>query len=140
MPFLAITLLWFLNSKKELPKEGRNHWLSNLLLILCLVLFAVLAVNELRNFIEKRRTPQFRLKAAHVLWATAKCRHPGSATRAGGPVRRLRPNKVWSCVGYSEKLTQCAAAATGPKRREPMASGARQREKRGFLSSSNLPK
>ncbi|PUF88027.1 hypothetical protein, partial [Geobacillus sp. LYN3] len=47
-----------------------------------------------------------------------------SATRAGGPVRRLRPNKVWSCVGYSEKLTQCVAAATGPKRREPMASGA----------------
>jgi hypothetical protein len=49
MPFLAITLLWLLNSKKELPEEGRIHWLSNLFLILCLVLFAVLAVNELRN-------------------------------------------------------------------------------------------
>ncbi|MBB3870336.1 divalent metal cation transporter [Parageobacillus toebii NBRC 107807] len=49
MPFLAITLLWLLNSKKELPEGRRNHWLSNLLLILCLVLFAVLAVNELRN-------------------------------------------------------------------------------------------
>uniref|UniRef100_C5D772 Uncharacterized protein n=1 Tax=Geobacillus sp. (strain WCH70) TaxID=471223 RepID=C5D772_GEOSW len=27
---------------------------------------------------EKRKAAQFRLKAAHVLWATAKCRHPGS--------------------------------------------------------------
>ncbi|EZP75924.1 hypothetical protein H839_11644 [Parageobacillus genomosp. 1] len=59
----------------------------------------------------KAEGAQFRLKAAHVLWATAKCRHPGSAKRAGGPARRLRPNKVWSCVGYSEKLTQCVAAA-----------------------------
>jgi Mn2+/Fe2+ NRAMP family transporter len=49
MPFLAITLLWLLNSKKELPEEGRNHWLSNLFLALCLVLFVVLAINELRN-------------------------------------------------------------------------------------------
>jgi hypothetical protein len=30
MPFLAITLLWLVNSKKELPEEGRNHWLFNL--------------------------------------------------------------------------------------------------------------
>jgi hypothetical protein len=78
---------------------------------------------------EKRRAPQFRLKAAHVLWATAKCRHPGSATRAGEPARRLRPNKVWSCAGYSEMLTQCVAAAAGSKRREPMAHGAGQRRK-----------
>lgn len=49
MPFLAITLLWLLNSKKELPEEGRNHWLSNLFLTLCLVLFVILAINELRN-------------------------------------------------------------------------------------------
>jgi hypothetical protein len=29
----------------------------------------------------KAEASQFRLKAAHVLWATAKCRHPGSRDR-----------------------------------------------------------
>ncbi|STO36722.1 Uncharacterised protein [[Flavobacterium] thermophilum] len=47
MPFLAVTLLYLLNSKKALPDEGRNHWLSNALLVLCLALFAVLSINEL---------------------------------------------------------------------------------------------
>jgi hypothetical protein len=28
--------------------------------------------------IRKAKASQFRLKAAHVLWATAKCRHPSS--------------------------------------------------------------
>jgi hypothetical protein len=30
---------------------------------------------------KKSGSAQFRLKAAHVLWATAKCRHPGSRER-----------------------------------------------------------
>jgi hypothetical protein len=30
------------------------------------------------GLIRKAKAAQFRLKAAHVLWATAKCRHPGS--------------------------------------------------------------
>ncbi|MCQ6498050.1 hypothetical protein, partial [Vibrio parahaemolyticus] len=49
MPFLAVTLLWLLNSKKQLPEQERNHWFSNLFLSLCLLLFAVLAASELRH-------------------------------------------------------------------------------------------
>jgi hypothetical protein len=49
---------------------------------------------------------------------------------AGGLARRLRPNKVWSCVGYSEKLTQCVAATARPKRPEGLGAGAGQYEKR----------
>lgn len=44
MPFLAGTLLALLNSKTRVPKEFRNGWLSNGLLILALALFAALLV------------------------------------------------------------------------------------------------
>jgi Mn2+/Fe2+ NRAMP family transporter len=47
MPFMAVTLLWLLNSKKYLPSQERNNWFSNVLLSLCLVLFVVLAAIEL---------------------------------------------------------------------------------------------
>lgn len=56
MPFLAVTLLILLNRRRdgaiahtEVPKRWRNGWLSNSLMVLCAVLFAVLAANELRG-------------------------------------------------------------------------------------------
>ena len=50
MPFLAITLLWILNSDR-VPQRYRNHWLSNALLVLTALAFVVLSVNELKEFI-----------------------------------------------------------------------------------------
>lgn len=56
MPFLAVTLLVLLNRRRdgalehtEVPQQWRNGWLSNSLLVLCAVLFAALALNELRG-------------------------------------------------------------------------------------------
>ncbi len=46
MPFLAITLIWLLNSAR-VPKEWRSSWLSNGLLGLSAALFIVLCINEL---------------------------------------------------------------------------------------------
>lgn len=46
MPFLAITFLWLLNSRR-VAREYRNGWLANTFLGACLLLFAVLGVNEL---------------------------------------------------------------------------------------------
>jgi len=46
MPFLALTLLWLLNSKRT-PVEWRSHWLSNAMLASGGVLFCVLAAREL---------------------------------------------------------------------------------------------
>jgi len=45
MPFLAFTLLWLLNRRVEGPH--RNGWLSNATLSFSLLLFLVLAVNEI---------------------------------------------------------------------------------------------
>jgi Mn2+/Fe2+ NRAMP family transporter len=50
MPFLAITLIWLLNSSR-VPKEWRNGWLSNGLLGAAALLFVVLCVSELINLI-----------------------------------------------------------------------------------------
>ena len=47
MPFLALTLLWLLNARKHTGVADRNPLFSNVILGLSLVLFAVLAVNEL---------------------------------------------------------------------------------------------
>lgn len=56
MPFLAVTLLILLNRRRdgaiehtEVPQRWRNGWLSNSLMLLCAVLFAVLAASELRG-------------------------------------------------------------------------------------------
>ncbi|GAA4363477.1 Nramp family divalent metal transporter [Nocardioides caricicola] len=56
MPFLAVTLLVLLNKRRAgalphsaVPDEWRNGWVSNGLLLLCAVLFAALAVNEIRK-------------------------------------------------------------------------------------------
>ncbi|GAA2363388.1 Nramp family divalent metal transporter [Saccharopolyspora halophila] len=46
MPFLAGTLLVLLNSKSMMPAAQRSRWLSNTLLVLCLALFATVAVTE----------------------------------------------------------------------------------------------
>ncbi|NRD25875.1 Nramp family divalent metal transporter [Frigoribacterium sp. VKM Ac-2836] len=46
MPFLAITLLWLLNSSRT-PAEWRSRWLSNSLLAICAVLFVVLGSQQL---------------------------------------------------------------------------------------------
>lgn len=56
MPFLAVTLLVLLNRRRagalphsEVPEEWRNGWWSNGLMALCALLFAALAVNEIRE-------------------------------------------------------------------------------------------
>lgn len=49
MPFLAITLLYLLNSKKYTKEKDRWQWLSNIALGASILLFVVLAVNELKN-------------------------------------------------------------------------------------------
>ncbi|MEI4488385.1 Nramp family divalent metal transporter [Frigidibacter sp. MR17.14] len=46
MPFLAITLIWLLNSSR-VPREWRNGWISNGLLGASALLFIALCVNEL---------------------------------------------------------------------------------------------
>ena len=48
MPFLAVTLLWILNSDRT-PAIWRNKWLSNVLLVICTALFAYLAAQQLVN-------------------------------------------------------------------------------------------
>ncbi len=48
MPFLALTLVWLLNSSRT-PREWRNRPLSNILLVLSGLLFLVLCVQELRD-------------------------------------------------------------------------------------------
>jgi hypothetical protein len=45
MPFLAVTLLWLLNTDRT-PAEWRNKIWSNVALALCALAFAALAVNE----------------------------------------------------------------------------------------------
>lgn len=46
MPFLAISLLVLLNSKK-VESEFRNNWIANAVLIGCLLMFIVLGISEL---------------------------------------------------------------------------------------------
>ncbi len=50
MPFLALTLLWLLNSSRT-PVEWRSGMLSNALLVLAAALFIFLCVHELANFL-----------------------------------------------------------------------------------------
>ncbi|MDT1062700.1 Nramp family divalent metal transporter [Paracoccus sp. CPCC 101403] len=46
MPYMAITLLWILNTDR-VPAEWRNRPLTNLMLLLCALAFIALALNEL---------------------------------------------------------------------------------------------
>lgn len=50
MPFLAITLLWLLNTDRT-PAEWRNKLHSNVLMALCALAFIALCVNEVRKAI-----------------------------------------------------------------------------------------
>jgi Mn2+/Fe2+ NRAMP family transporter len=50
MPFLALTLIWLLNSSR-VPKEWRSGWLSNGLLGISALLFIVLCINEVIGLI-----------------------------------------------------------------------------------------
>ncbi|GGE27755.1 hypothetical protein GCM10011571_32410 [Marinithermofilum abyssi] len=52
MPFLAITLLWLLNSKR-VEKPYRNGWITNTLLVACVLLFVVLAFQEISELLNK---------------------------------------------------------------------------------------
>ncbi|WP_185984169.1 Nramp family divalent metal transporter [Aureimonas mangrovi] len=50
MPFLALTLIWLLNSKR-VPAEWRSGWVSNGLLGVAAALFIVLCLNEIVGLI-----------------------------------------------------------------------------------------
>jgi hypothetical protein len=50
MPFISVTLLILLNSKK-LDPVYRNRWWANAVLIISLVLFAILAVNQIMDMV-----------------------------------------------------------------------------------------
>jgi Mn2+/Fe2+ NRAMP family transporter len=52
MPFLAITLLWLLNTDR-VPKEWRNKAWTNIALVICAAAFIALALNELWNQLTK---------------------------------------------------------------------------------------
>ena len=54
MAFLAVTLLWILNSDR-VPDEWRNKAWSNIVLALITLAFAVLAVQQLRDAISSVR-------------------------------------------------------------------------------------
>jgi Mn2+/Fe2+ NRAMP family transporter len=50
MPFLAITLMWLLNSR-DVPAEWRSGWGSNILLGSAALLFAVLCIDQVRSLL-----------------------------------------------------------------------------------------
>ena len=50
MPFLALTLMWLLNSSAT-PVAWRSGWVSNGLLGLASALFVVLCVNQLASLV-----------------------------------------------------------------------------------------
>lgn len=52
MPFLAVTLLWLLNTDRT-PGEWRNRAWSNAAMIVCTLIFTVLAVTELAKQLAK---------------------------------------------------------------------------------------
>ncbi|WP_022925860.1 Nramp family divalent metal transporter [Serinicoccus marinus] len=52
MPFLAVTLLWILNTART-PKEWRNGPVVNVLMGICALLFAWLAVTQVQGAVER---------------------------------------------------------------------------------------
>ena len=50
MPFLALTLLWILNTDR-VPRQWRNRLGSNVLMGLCALVFVALAVTELQKLV-----------------------------------------------------------------------------------------
>lgn len=51
MPFMALTLLWILNTSR-VPQRWRSGWVSNVLLAVCGVLFLIVGINELIGVFE----------------------------------------------------------------------------------------
>jgi len=49
MPFLALTLLWLMNSSR-VPKQHRNGWISNITLAAAGLLFFALLINEMIGY------------------------------------------------------------------------------------------
>ncbi|MFQ8431551.1 Nramp family divalent metal transporter [Amaricoccus sp. W119] len=52
MPFMSITLLWILNTDR-VPVEWRNKPVTNILLVICTLAFAALALNQLQGVIAR---------------------------------------------------------------------------------------
>jgi Mn2+/Fe2+ NRAMP family transporter len=52
MPFMSVTLLWILNTDRT-PVEWRNKLWTNILLVLCTLTFAALALDQLRGALMK---------------------------------------------------------------------------------------
>ena len=52
MPFMSVTLLWILNTDR-IPVEWRNKLWTNILLVLCTLTFAALALDQLRGALMK---------------------------------------------------------------------------------------
>lgn len=52
MPFLAVTLLWILNTKR-VPERWRNGWFTNSILTICAVLFISLGIYQCTEAIVK---------------------------------------------------------------------------------------
>lgn len=50
MPFMSFTLLWILNTDR-VPAEWRNKLVTNIMLLLCTLAFAALALDQLRSAI-----------------------------------------------------------------------------------------
>ncbi|WP_273692248.1 Nramp family divalent metal transporter [Ketogulonicigenium vulgare] len=52
MPFMSVTLLWILNTDR-VPREWRNGPITNILLLLCTLAFAALAINQVWSAIAR---------------------------------------------------------------------------------------
>lgn len=50
MPFMSVTLLWILNTART-PAEWRNGTMTNIMMFLCTLAFAALAIDQLRSAI-----------------------------------------------------------------------------------------
>ena len=65
MPFLALTLVWLLNSSRT-PGQWRNGWLSDVLLVAAAALSVVLCVDQLLGLVGCPREGSSRLAARHA--------------------------------------------------------------------------
>jgi len=50
MPFMSVTLLWILNTDR-VPREWRNKAFTNVMLVLCTLAFAALALDQIRSIV-----------------------------------------------------------------------------------------
>ncbi|WP_435169769.1 Nramp family divalent metal transporter [Falsirhodobacter sp. 1013] len=52
MPFMSVTLIWILNTDR-VPREWRNGMFANIMMVLCTLAFAALALDQLRGIVMK---------------------------------------------------------------------------------------